>query len=447
MKLEEQKLNKVIQKFNLQHRQDVISFIKKNPESLGIDELSRIAELVNNSRVDTAAYYTDFDTLRLLSVHLPDIKKDVISVLEPSVGVGNFIQIIINKYSHAKKLVIDVNDIDEESIELTKALNQHRIIPDNVEINYNVGDFLTEDFSKKYDLIVGNPPFLKLKRATGLSEYANQFDDSTTTNLSGFFIQKACWTGEHIVMIMPKYLLNNPDFKETRSRINKFAIDKIIDFGEKGFRGVLIETISLVIDTQKKRGKTFTYSVTKKIENIVKQSEMTSEEYPSWLLYRNDFFDKIANCMEFGVFKVYRDRQLTNSIMKSSGDIRVLKSRNINRDGSGFTSIPGYDGFIDSVEANKYIVSKYLDRDDVYLSPNMTYYPRVIKKPKNTLVNGSVAILEKKISKEISDKQLNFLSGKTFEDFYRIARNYSTRSLNIDSSSVYFFGLYNNDGE
>jgi len=71
----------------------------------------------------------------------------------------------------------------------------------------------------------------------------------------------------------------------------------------------------------------------------------------------------------------------------------------------------------------------------------MTYYPRVIKKPKGAVVNGSVAILENISNKEITNKQLKFFSSSTFEEFYRIARNYSTRSLNIDSNSVTFFGL------
>ncbi len=38
-------------------------------------------------------------------------------------------------------------------------------------------------------------------------------------------------------------------------------------------------------------------------------------------------------------------------------------------------------------------VTKYIDRDDVFLVPNMTYYPRMIRKPRGVLTNGSVAIL------------------------------------------------------
>ena len=156
----------------------------------------------------------------------------------------------------------------------------------------------------------------------------------------------------------------------------------------------------------------------------------------------NDFFNKVASNMVFSVFKVFRDRQLTNTVLKDSGDVRVLKSRNIVRDGSGIISIEGYDKYVDFEELSRFSISNYYERDDVYLSPNMTYYPRVIKKPKETIVNGSVAILENISNYSITDKQLEFFNSSTFEEFYKIARNLSTRSLNIDSNSVQFFGLY-----
>ena len=41
-----------------------------------------------------------------------------------------------------------------------------------------------------------------------------------------------------------------------------------------------------------------------------------------------------------------------------------------------------------------------------------------------------------------SDKQLEFFNSSTFEEFYKIASTLSTRSLNIDSNSVQFCGLY-----
>lgn len=437
----EKNLKKIVDKHALSDRKKVMEFIKDNPEDLSIEELSRIAEIVNNKRTETAAYYTDFKTLSLIEEYLPNIEKETIRVLEPSAGVGNFLSIIINKYKNAKKLIIDFNDIDEESIALIKLLNQFKQIPSNVEINYFNHNFLTHNFEGNYDLIIGNPPFLKLSKARGLDVYSSMFEDNVTKNIAGFFLQKASHLSENVVLVMPKYFLHNPDFSLCRERINKFSIEKIVDFGEKGFKGVLIETIALFINTYKKPGKTISYSVTKDLINIQKQSKITSDEFPSWIIYRNDFFDNMVSKMTFNIFSVFRDRQITNKLLKSDGEIRVLKSRNILRDGSDIINIDGYDRYIDCNDLKNCSVIAYLDRDDVYLCPNMTYYPRLIKKPKNTVVNGSVAILENKSNYKITDKDLEFFSGELFEEFYKIARNFSTRSLNIDSNSVKFFGL------
>jgi len=442
--LKEKQLRNYIKKHRLQHREDVINFVERNPENLALIELSRISELVNNSRSDTAAYYTEQDSLKIISHSLPKIDKSIIRILEPSVGVGNFLQTIIDNYSHADKLIIDVVDIDPKSIDLVKVLNNYRNIPENVKIHYYNEDFLNPTFcNHSYDLIIGNPPFLKLSKKTGLSLYSDLFNDNITKNLAGFFIQKAISIAENIVMIQPKYFLSNPDFSRTRELVNQFAIEKIIDLGEKGFKGVLIETIAIFINTKKERATTLNYSVTKDIYNRLPQDELTTNRFPYWLLYRNEFFNDIAKQMGFSVFKVFRDRQLTNSNLKSCGDIQVLKSRNILRDGTGIININDYDKYIDIKDINSYSVGKYLNRTDVFLCPNMTYYPRVIKKPPNVIANGSVAILEKITDTEITNDHLKFINSSTFEEFYRIARNYSTRRLNIDSNTVFFFGLYN----
>ena len=71
----------------------------------------------------------------------------------------------------------------------------------------------------------------------------------------------------------------------------------------------------------------------------------------------------------------------------------------------------------------------------------MTYKPRVIRKPKNCIVNGSVAILIPKNNIPITDEQLRYFASEEYRNFYQIARNYQTRSLNVDACSVYFYGL------
>lgn len=440
--MNDRQIKKIIDLYNIHDKESFLSFLSNNNEELSIINLSRIAELMNNNRVDTAAYYTDLETLNYLESALPIINKETIRVLEPSVGVGNFLNIIIKKYSYAPRLIIDVNDIDINSLDITKILNLYREIPENVEINYLSSDFLFLEIKEKYDLVIGNPPFIRLTKEKKLDEYSSVFKDETTKNIAGFFIQKSLSIGDYVVMILPKYFLSNPDFSLTRDRVSNYAIDRIIDFGEKGFKGVLIETIAICIDKNKCIDQTECISVTNNIKNIQPQSKLVSDEYPYWLMYRDSFFDEISSKMKFNIFSVFRDRQLTNSKLSIDGEIRVLKSRNIKRDGTGIIDIENYDSYIKEQVASKLSVWNYYEKEDVYLSPNMTYYPRVIKKPKDVLMNGSVAVLENISNYEVKDEHLLFLSSPTFEKYYRIARNYSTRSLNIDSNSVYFFGLY-----
>jgi DNA (cytosine-5)-methyltransferase 1 len=218
-------------------------------------------------------------------------------------------------------------------------------------------------------------------------------------------------------------------------------VECIIDFGEKGFPGVLIETIALFINNNAKVKNTRVVSVTHGINQIQIQRYIFDETLPYWTIYRNSLFDEVCKKLDFSKFTVFRDRQITNTQVSLSGDIRVLKSRNINDLGTEIIDIEGYDSYINEDKARNLSVYSFLDRDDVYLTPNMTYKPRVIKKPKGVLVNGSVAILVPKDKTPITDEQCLYFSSEEYRKFYQIARNYQTRSLNVDACSVFYYGL------
>ncbi|MDE8087866.1 Eco57I restriction-modification methylase domain-containing protein [Erysipelothrix rhusiopathiae] len=439
------KYNKYITDNGIDSRNDVIKLIKKNPDNLDLESLSIIAETVNNKRTDTAAFYTDTTILKHIKNQLPIINKKSVRVLEPSVGIGNFLPIIIEKYSHNKELIIDVVDLDSKSLEILKELNKYRDIPKNVKINYFNQNYLEFETSVKYDLVVGNPPFFNLKIDNGLAKYRDKFVDESNKNIAGFFFLNAIKMSRYVFFVMPKYLLHNEEYKNVRFKLKERKIMSILDFGETGFKGVLIETIAILIDNESFPDKTNVVSIQKKFSLIQLQESITCSDYPTWIIYRNKFFDEIANRMIFDVFTVFRDRQITNKILGDRGEIRVLRSRNIKRDGNGILDIPGYDKYTDHDKVIKFSSYKYLQNDEVFLCPNMTYYPRVIKKPKNVLVNGSIAILQLKHYNEIKESQLKYFSTKEFEEFYRIARNHSTRSLNLDKNSIFYFGLIKED--
>ena len=120
--------------------------------------------------------------------------------------------------------------------------------------------------------------------------------------------------------------------------------------------------------------------------------------------------------------------------------VRVLKSRNISDDGSEIINIDSYDSYISLEELENLSVKKYMDRDDVYMTPNMTYKPRVMKKEKGYVVNGSIALLIPKNNEHLNDEQMRYFSTDEYREFYKLARNKQTRSLNIDKTSVFWFG-------
>lgn len=434
-------INKLVSANKLSDVNNLSNFIVNNPMNLSAATLGKIAELANTSRTDNAAFFTSKSLITEMMKALPDTDKDTVRILEPSVGVGNFIPLIVKKFE-GKKIVLDVVDVDAHSLDFAELILKNYNLPETCTINYIHDDFLLHDFEEKYDYIIGNPPFFKMKSANKLlNVYRRNAINKDTTNICSFFLDKAISLGNYVALVFPKFLLNTPEFASTRSYLSEKAIECIIDFGEKGFPGVLVETLAIFINNLARPSNTRVASVTHGKYMSQPQKYIFDNKLPYWIIYRDAHFDSICKKLDFNVFKVFRDRQITNTHLSCSGDIRVLKSRNISDDGKTIVDLTDYDSYIDYKTLRELAVCEFLERDDVYLTPNMTYKPRVMKKPKNCVVNGSLAILIPQSNIIPTDKQLEFFSTPEYREFYQIARNYQTRSLNVDACSVFFYGL------
>lgn len=434
----EQNIKTIIDKNHLVEQEQLLNYIENN-KYLGFSTLSKIAELANTHREDNAAFYTRQDICFSIVRSLPEAKNySTINILEPAIGIGNFLPTLINKYKSVQEVNIDVVDIDAQSIELLKVLIKTIDIPANVHINYINADFLLHKFDKRYDIVVGNPPYKKItKEKSLLSKYKQNATNKNTNNIFAFFIEKAMSLGEVVSLIVPKSLINAPEFNITRSLMNNHQIVRIIDFGEKGFKGVKIETICFILNTKKKPTETSIESYITNTTIAKQQSYITDSFFPYWLIYRNKQFDTVAEKMQFNLFKVYRDRSITKAVTQDKGKIRVLKSRNIGN--NEVINIPDYDCYIDNI--SNYDVSKFINQQNCVLVPNLTYNPRACFLPPNCITDGSVAILTL-VDTDIliRKKDLAFYATDVFTEFYSVARNKGSRSLNIDNNSVFFFG-------
>ncbi len=180
----------IVQARGLTDTSRLIDFISSS--ELDFVSLSKIAELANAERDQNAAYYTRQDICFSIVKNLPPFKgKQSIRILEPSIGVGNFLPVLFAYYSECPNVDIDVVDIDGNSLKVLKSLLEKISIPDNIHINLIEADFLTYNFDCRYDLVIGNPPYKKLTKEKCLvNQYKVGVKNVTTNNIFLFLLKR-----------------------------------------------------------------------------------------------------------------------------------------------------------------------------------------------------------------------------------------------------------------
>ena len=426
-------LARIISSYSLSDEESISCFIRENPLDLSVSDLQRIAELCNARREENAAYYTNKFIINEVMNQLPDFTKNEVRILEPSVGAGAFIPFVFKKYDGVEHVTLDLVDIDANSISILKAILSKIKIPENFTINVYTEDFLNFKIKGRYDLVVGNPPYSKTKSAS----------KKKTINLADAFLNKSIAISDWTALVLNKTILSSSEFDDTRDALRNLKISSISDFGRYGFTGLSIETICMVLQSQQKPQLTNIYNLKYNFRLTQSQSYITDSRYPYFLIYRNREFDDVSKKMAFNIFSVVRDRQITKKNTtneKKEGYIRVIKARNIQDDGS-ILDIDGYDTYISPTICQKLSIAGYIGNTSVYLTPNMTYNPRVISNIPDAVPDGSVAVLIPKKPIRLTRRQLDFFSSKEYRSFYLIARNLSTQSINVDSKSVFFYGV------
>lgn len=429
-----------LQQYNLNSLQGLKDAILKYEEKLDPTLVYIAAEMLNPNRETTAAFYTDKIICEEIFKVLPTIEKEHVKVLEPSVGAGVFLPFIAEHFKNKQCLEIWIIDIDENELKIAELIFEtyYRSKYPNVAIKYINDDYLKFTIDNaKLDLIIGNPPYYKVKLSNKNSAlYKRNSKLSKTSNIYAYFFEKALKDARMVSLIIPKSILNAPEYTELREQLRHYEIKSIIDFGENGFKLVKIETVNIIVDTQGKPSNSIVRSFTQKINITQKQEYITDKTFPTWVIYRNKKFDEYARSLNLGMFTFFRDRQIGAKHNLPKGKYRILRSRNVctNR----VVDIVGYDKYANDL--NGLVVAKYLNRESVVLIPNLSYSPRACFLPKNSIADGSLALLINKTDMPITEDDLTIFESSDFREYYKIARNYGTRSLNIDSNSIYYFG-------
>lgn len=380
---------------------------------------------IDNAKV-SGAFYTPqcvvYDALKDVNT-----QKSVIHILEPAVGLGAFLPQLSALFSESTKVCIDAVEINPDTINILKSALKKIELGSNVRINFICADFLTWKMSRKYDLVATNPPY-----AVTTKSYKHiGMGAQKVKNLFALFLAKFYEAANEIVCVIPKNFIMADEFYALRKMYESYPIVSICDFGVKFFKKVFVEIITIHFSRE--------YDANVEVTDYVNGIHYTHNQgyiYHDkvWLIYRNHFFDEYIKGLNLDVFASFRDRQITNSKLKTKGKIWVLRSKNI-LDNGAVVHIDGYDKYVDSVEP--FTVGQYMNTGAIIM-PNFTYNTRATLLPKCTIPNGSIAILLPKNKDIFCD--LLFYSSNDFRKYYAIVKSHSRFTLNIDKCSLYYIG-------
>ncbi|MDE6453461.1 MAG: DNA cytosine methyltransferase [Muribaculaceae bacterium] len=354
--------------------------------------------------------------------------KDIVSILEPAAGLGAFLPQICSLFSEASCINIDAVEISPEIVEKLQEIIKLVDLGDNVTINHIQSDFLEFDPRRRYDFVFTNPPYVKATEKH--PEICGTMH--RTGNMFALFMIKLHGMASDMICVIPKNFLMADEFESVRNLYRDCPIVSVCDFGVRFFKKVFIEIVSLHF-SERYTGHVCVEDFVNNRFYVHPQGYIYHDHV--WLIYRNAFFDAFVKKMSLDVFKAFRDRQITKSMVSTEGRYRVLKSKNIQDDGS-IVDKPGYDRFIDDI--SNLSVGKFLNTSCM-LMPNFTYNLRASYLPADTIPNGSIAILQPK--RHLGCIDMGFYSTAEFREYYAIVKSYSRFTLNIDNSALYYIGV------
>ena len=187
-------------------------------------------------------FFTPTLTVRKILNKIKRHIKNSESILEPSCGSCEFVMEIHKQYPNIKTTGIEYNETIYNNIK--------QLSNENIEIIND--NFLTYKSNKKYDIIIGNPPYYVMKKKDVEKKYYDYFDGRP--NIFVLFIIKSLFMLNEngiLAFVLPKSFMNCLYYDKTRKYIDTNC--KIIDIIEckESYIDTHQDTICLIIQNRK----------------------------------------------------------------------------------------------------------------------------------------------------------------------------------------------------
>lgn len=180
-------------------------------------------------------------------------KKDIKNILEPSCGSCEFINYLIFncKIKNTNIDCVEFNDTIYDNIkDKQKDFNENN---ENIKVDIKKKDFISYELSKKYDLIIGNPPYFNYPKKNVPKKYQKYIIGRA--NIYIIFILKCLelLSPDGILsFVLPTNFLNCSYYKIVRDKIyNEYSIINIVNHSDNQYLETEQKTCTIMIQNNK----------------------------------------------------------------------------------------------------------------------------------------------------------------------------------------------------
>lgn len=205
-----------------------------------------------NSRKATGSYYTPTHIVKKLIAHLIEDKQFLQSqtILDPCCGTGNFLIQLPDAIDYSQ---IYGNDIDKLSVLLTRInVALHFKVQDIDILNQNITqtNYLTDAGKKRFDIILGNPPWGYRFSDREKKKLQDKFECASGKSIESFDLfveQSLCRLSPHgrLSFVLPEAILTVKAHLPIRSYLLKHSTIRRIDYLGERFDKVQCPSIIL----------------------------------------------------------------------------------------------------------------------------------------------------------------------------------------------------------